>query len=281
MELAGEQIVAVQPTMQNAKPLAVVLGLNEIASAVAVKLHNKGYAVMMADDPARPVIRRGMAFFDALYDGRAMLGGVPAVSVDSILGARFQVRAHECISVTRLDISELLIVGNIDVLIDARMHADAVTPQLRRLARFAIGVGRGFVQGVDCDATIPADCPDAVPARSMRKQALVMRSPVAGHWHTPLDIGVRIYKGFPLGYLGSTVIRSPVDGILRGIPRDDTKVPFGAELIEISTGAGGGRWWGLDAQGVRIGEKVHRALQSLGAEAAVPSAKRLRLVHSR
>jgi hypothetical protein len=273
-------LVAAHTSTQRETPLAIVLGLNEIASAVAVNLHGGGYAVIMVHDAGAPVIRRGMAFFDALFDGKATLGGVTAVNVDSSLAARSQVRAQECICVTRLDLSELLIIGDIDVLIDARVHSDIVTPRLRKLARISIGIGNRFISGEDCDVTVALGGPEAAHARAVDR-TLVMRSPVAGRWHTPLDIGVRIYKGFPLGYLGSTIIKAPVDGILRGIARDDTSVPGSAELIEISTGVRGGRWWGLDAQGVRTGAAVQHALHRLGADNLARSGKRLRLVHSR
>lgn len=271
--------------MQARKPLAIVLGLSEVASAIAVRLHNEGYAVVMAHDPATPVIRRRLSFVDALYEGKATLGGVTALCVDSTLAARFQVRARGGISVTRLDLSELLILGDVQALIDARLQVDAVTPQLRKLARVTVGVGRGFVPGEDCDATVAVD--QDRPTEAAAKRTLLIRSPITGRWHTPLDIGVRIYKGFPLGYVGSSIIKAPVDGVLRGIAHDDIDVPAGAELIEISTGTGARRWWGIDAQGASIAGRVMRALQSLGADKVdVPvdnqsAGSRLRLVHSR
>lgn len=270
-------------SMRAAKPLAIVLGLNEVASAIAVGLHHAGYAVLMAHDPAFPVIRRGMSFFDALFDGNGSLGGVTAVSVDNVLAARAQVRTLDQITVTRLELSELLIIGGIDVLVDARMHSDAVTPQLRKLARFTIGVGKGFVSGEDCDAVVGARVTVEVAQRERRhaQQMLLMRSPEAGRWHTPLDVGTRIYKGFALGYLGSNIVKAPVDGVLRGIARDDTSVPVGAELVEITTGQGTRRWWGLDARGVRICEEVLGALSVLGALRPASSPSKLRLVHSR
>lgn len=273
--------MTVDTTSRGARPLAIVLGLNEIASAIAVGLHNTGYAIIMAHDPTCPVMRRSMSFYDVLYEGEAVLGGCAASSVDSLLAARFQLRSHAQISVTRLDLSELLVIRDIDVLIDARLQQDAVTPQLRKLARFTIGIGSGFVAGESCDAMVASDI--AVGAAPAKDRTLVVRSPAGGRWHTPLDIGMRVYKDFLLGHLGSLAVRAPADGVLRGIARDDIDIPCGAELIEICTGTGARRWWGLDQKGVRIAEEVQRALQSLGTDSLVASAPgaRLRLVHSR
>lgn len=282
--LSENKRVAIDTMMPVARPLAIVLGLNEIASAIAVHLHNTGFSVLMAHDPAYPVTRRGMAYFDALFDDKVTLGGVTAASADTTLAAEREARAHRHITVTRLDLSELLIIGNVDVLIDARMHSGAVRPQLRGLARFTIGIGSGFASGKNCDAMLAAGSADAAAPdgeTTIGRGKLVLRSPAAGRWHTPLDIGVRIYKGYPLGYVGSSIIKAPVDGMLRGIARDDIDVSAGAELIEISTATGARRWWGLDARGVRFAEEVHRALLTLGAEIVAPSAARLRLVHSR
>jgi xanthine dehydrogenase accessory factor len=50
-------------------PLALVLGTNEIASAVAVHLKAAGHCVILSHDSFPPVIRRAMAFHDAVSDG--------------------------------------------------------------------------------------------------------------------------------------------------------------------------------------------------------------------
>jgi xanthine dehydrogenase accessory factor len=53
--------------------LALVLGTNEIASAVAVHLKAAGHRVVLSHDPFPPVIRRGMAFHDALFGDQAIV----------------------------------------------------------------------------------------------------------------------------------------------------------------------------------------------------------------
>jgi hypothetical protein len=136
------------------RPTAVILGLNEIASAIAVRVHRMGYGVVMSHDPNPPVIRRGMAFFDALYDDPVTLDGLTAVRVENAVKALAQVLAHERIAVTRNSLSELLVLGEIAVLIDARMQKRLVTPDLRHLARVTIGLGPGFTVGENCAVAI-------------------------------------------------------------------------------------------------------------------------------
>ena len=48
--------------------LAVILGTNEIASAIEERLLSQGFRVVLSHDPLPPVIRRKMAFHDALFD---------------------------------------------------------------------------------------------------------------------------------------------------------------------------------------------------------------------
>lgn len=276
------------------RPTAIVLGLNEIASAIAVRVHRMGYGVVMSHDPNPPVIRRGMAFFDALYGDLTALGGLTAVSIDTTLAARAQVLAHEHIAVTRLGLPELLALGEIGVLIDARMQKRVVRPDLRHLARMAIGLGPGFTVGENCDVAVETrpghegivqerrttEAADGV-CRELggRGRERFVYSEEAGRWHTALDVGTRIFKGFPLGRLGERVIAAPMDGLLRGIARDDIDVPAGVKVIEIDTRGRRAQWVGMDERGRLLAEVTCRALAQVGPEADLRG-RRLRLVHS-
>ena len=71
---------------------AVILGTNEIASAVAVGLHRAGYGVVLSHDPLPPVIRRKMAFHDALFDDAVSVDGMAARRVDTGLDIRAAAR---------------------------------------------------------------------------------------------------------------------------------------------------------------------------------------------
>ncbi len=278
------------------RPTAIILGLNEIASAIAVRVHRMGYGVVMSHDPNPPVIRRGMAFYDALYDDLTALGGLTAVSIDTTLAARAEVLAHEYIAVTRHTLSDLLALGEIGALIDARMQKRVVTPDLRNLARVAIGLGPGFTVGENCDVAIETrpghegvvlerkatEAADGVCRElgGLGRERFVYAEE-AGRWHTAVDVGTRIFKGFPLGRLGLRVIRAPRDGFLRGIARDDIDVPAGVKLVEIDARGRQAQWVGVDERGRLLAEAASRALLHFAAGARPPRGQRLRLVHSK
>ncbi|MDR3469049.1 MAG: xanthine dehydrogenase [Xanthobacteraceae bacterium] len=228
--------------------LAVILGTNEFGSAVAVRLHGRDYDIVMSHDPSPPVIRRKMAFHDALFGETVMIEGVTAERAEDSLALRGRLGRAEGVIVTDLGLLDLIAIRTLDVLIDARMQKYVVKPDLRWLAKSTIGLGPGFAGGHNCDIAVetrpgkagaiieqgatdeadgtPAPLGDALGER-------FGRAAINGRWHSAIDIGTRVYKGFVIGHLGSIAVQAPFDGLLRGVVRDDTEVPAGAKLFEV------------------------------------------------
>ncbi|MFG1301360.1 xanthine dehydrogenase [Xanthobacter sp. V3C-3] len=261
---------------------ATILGTNEIASAVAVELHRKGYGVVLSHDPMPPVIRRKMAFHDALYEDDVQVDGIRAIRADTGIAIRAGLARGEVL-VTHLGLLDLIVLGAIDLLVDARMNKYQATPDLRRLGRITIGLGPGFSGGDNCDLAIetrpgkegqilqhgPTDPADGV-ARQLGSAAAerFVHSEVPGRWHTAIEIGTRVFKDFHIGYLGNDSIRAPFDGVVRGVVRDGTEVPAGVKLLEIDPRGRGADWTGLDARAHVIAKAVSRALTFRSARPA-------------
>jgi hypothetical protein len=255
-------------------PFAVVLGTNEIASAIAVALHSKRISVVLSHDPSPPVIRRKMAFHDALFDDPVSLGGITPARVDS----GFEIlsnRANPSVLITELGLLDLIVIRRFDVLIDARMQKYQPTPDLRRLAGVAIGIGPGFAAGQNCDIAVethPArigqiihegstEAPDRSPRGLGRAGAeRFVYAPNPGRWRTAADIGFRMFKDFTVGHLDGIAVTAPFDGVLRGVVRDGIEVASGAKLLEIDPRGRGACWEGLDERGWAIGRAVTQAL---------------------
>lgn len=136
------------------EPLALVLGTNEIASAVAVHLVAEGHSVILSHDPFPPVIRRSMAFHDALFGDRAMVEGIEGECAET--GREIaRVLAREArVAVTPLHLTDLIALRIPQVLVDARMQKHLVTPDLRGIARLSVGLGPNFTVGVNCDLAV-------------------------------------------------------------------------------------------------------------------------------
>lgn len=255
--------------------LAVILGTNEIASAVAVRLHNAGFRVVLSHDPLPPVIRRKMAFHDALFDDDVTVEGIPAQRADSGLEIRTVLSHTPGVVITELGLLDLIVIRSIDVLVDARMQKYLATPDLRRLARLTIGLGPGFAGDVNCDIAIEtrpgkagqivrqgyADEPDGMSRRlGSHWGERFVRSESAGRWNTAIEIGTRIFKDFVVGHLGHTPVRAPFDGILRGVVRDGTEVPAGVKLLEVDSRGRKAVWTGIDSRGQTIASAVTKAV---------------------
>ncbi len=257
------------------RPLAVVLGTNEIASAVAVHMHRLGWAVVLSHDPFPPVIRRQMAFYDCLFGDRVALDSVEAERADTALEL-FGVLDHSShIAVTPLQFHDLVALRTPEALIDARMQKYRVTPDLRHLARLAVGLGPHFAVGRNCDIAIetkPAHVGVVQAGETEPADHLAHRLGGVGEerfvyaqrhglWHTAIDIGVRVFKDFVVGHLDGTPIHAPLDGVLRGVVRDGLQIPAGVKVLEIDPRGRAARWTGIDERSELVASAVARAVR--------------------
>jgi len=257
-------------------PVALILGTSEIASAVAVTLTHGGYAAILSHDPYPPVIRRAMAFHDALFGDCAVVDGIAGIRAETAAELAAVFAAPGRVAVTPLHLTDLLALLSPRVLIDARMQKYRVTPDFRGIATITVGLGPQFAVGVNCDIAVetrPAktgaivqygetDPPDRV-ARSLGGVGAerFVYSDRDGRWHTPLEIGVRVFKGVTLGHHDGHAVTAPIDGVLRGLVRDSTPVPSGVKLLEIDARGAQAQWTGCDERGRAIADATLRAIR--------------------
>ena len=71
-------------TLVNARPAVIVIGSDEVGSAIAWTLHRAGAAVVVIDAADPPWPRRGMSYTDAWYVGGATLEDVDACFCSSV-----------------------------------------------------------------------------------------------------------------------------------------------------------------------------------------------------
>jgi xanthine dehydrogenase accessory factor len=276
-----------------ANRFAVILGTNEIASAVAVLLRRSGYGVVLSHDPLPPVIRRKMAFHDALFEDAVSVAGIAAQRVDTGVEIRAGLGHVPGVIVTELGLLDLIVLRSLDILVDARMQKYLATPDLRRLARLTIGLGPGFCGGANCDVAIetrpgkegqiirqgPADPPDGISRRlGNHCGERFVRSEFSGRWNTAIEIGTRVFKDFVVGHLGSEPVRAPFDGILRGVVRDGTEVPTGVKLLEIDSRGRNAKWTGIDSRGQLIANAVAEGISLHEADVPEKAGQALHLV---
>jgi xanthine dehydrogenase accessory factor len=259
-----------------ADPFVVILGANEIASAIAVRLCWEGVHVVLSHDPDPPVIRRRMAFHDALFDDEA--------DVDGVIGRRAETAADVVavfsrrgrVAVTPLPLTDLIPLRTPGVIVEARMQKYRVTPDLRGVAPLVVGVGPQFSVEVNCDVAVethPSVTGALVEAGETRPGDGVARllggvgmerfvyTPTQGLWRTPFDVGARVFKDVVLGYLDDKPIRAPRDGVLRGIARDGVTAAAGVKLVEVDPRGRAAHWTGTDERGRAIAAAVLEAIR--------------------
>jgi xanthine dehydrogenase accessory factor len=275
-------------------PFAIILGTNEIASAVAVHLRRIGWSVILSHDPLLPVIRRAMAFHDALFDDRPMVEEIRGERVKTACEIVGAVDAPNRVAVTWLGLADLLALGLPLVLVDARMQKHHVVPDLRNLAGITVGLGPNFAVGRNCDIAVetqPAQCGLVISAG--RTQAADGRSRLLGgigaerfvysdqigRWHTPVEIGTRVFKGVVMGYLDRLPVRSPMDGVVRGIVRDGLDVPAYVKLVEIDPRGRHASWTGIDEPGRRIADATVKAIKGKVLQLAAAVRRQTTLLH--
>ena len=253
---------------------AVILGTNEVASAVAVYLHRAGWCTLLSHDPFPPVIRRRMAFHDALFGERASVDGLPGLNAETTFEAATLLESGLGVVVTRLGLLDLIPMSAIHILVDARMHKHEVIGDLRHLAGLTVGIGPGFAIDKNCDVAIEThpskngtilykgrtDACDgkARPLGGVGAQRFVYAGK-SGSWHSAVPIGLPVSRGFPAGFLDGAAILAPWDGIVRGIVRDGTAVPAGVKLLEIDPRRQPG-WTGIDERGRAIARATLNAI---------------------
>jgi xanthine dehydrogenase accessory factor len=177
------------------------------------------------------------------------------------------------VAVTWLGFVDLLAFGSPLVLVDARMQKGHATPNLRNLAAITVGLGPDFSVGSNCDIAVDtrSERPGAIIKAGHAQEAdrrprfagieRFVCSDRSGRWHTPIEIGTRVFKRVVLGHLDELPVRSLADGIIRGIVRDGLDVPAGVELLDIDPYARRASWIGMDQRGCRIADATVKAIK--------------------
>ena len=131
--------------------LVVVRGGGDVGSGVIWRLRRVGFPVVVLE-LARPLtVRRTVAFSSAVTDGRVVIDGIEGLLVDSPDEAL--ATAHRGVVPVLISEAVPAFPEPVSVLVDARLAKEALDTRLDQ-APFVVGLGPGFVAGVDCHAVI-------------------------------------------------------------------------------------------------------------------------------
>jgi len=242
-ETSGRELFRSDPL----KNLIIVRGAGDIATGTISRLHNAGFPVLALETNNPTVIRRTVAFAEAVSGNTAEVEGIKAKPGES-----------------REEIENIIRMGNIAVAVDPEgryikelnpmVVIDAILAKRnlgteKNMAPVTIALGPGFIAGEDVDFIVetcrghslgkiitegPAKSNTGIPGSIEGfTDERIIRSPAAGIVEVVKDIGSLVNKGEVIARIDNREVCATIDGMIRGIIRDGTKVPASFKMGDI------------------------------------------------
>jgi xanthine dehydrogenase accessory factor len=252
--------------------LVVVRGGGDIGSGVIWRLRRVGFPVVVLE-LARPLtVRRTVAFSSAVSDGRVEIDGIEGMRVSS---------PEEAVAAARRGVVPVLVSESVpefpvpvSVLVDARLAKEALDTRIGE-APFVVGLGPGFVAGVDCDAVIetmrghrlgsviwdgPAFPNTGVPGElGGASVERVLHAQADGYISWGVGFGEIIEAGQQLGTIGDTPVAAKIGGTVRGMiaPGD---VTVGLKIADVDPRSDAGMTEHISDKALAVGGGVLEAI---------------------
>jgi len=224
----------------------LIRGGGEMGSGVAWRLRRCGFDVIITEVERPMAVRRWVAFSEAIHEGAHQVEGIVARRAEPADAAAL-CRQGEIPVVVCPSPSELSQFAP-DVIVDAIL-AKRNTGTVRGMAPRVIGLGPGFVAGQDVDCVVetnrgpnlgrciwngPAEANTGIPGLLAGVSARrVLRAPADGLIETVCQIGDLVKAHMPIARVSGIDVKTQIDGIVRGLLRENTPVAFGVKIGDI------------------------------------------------
>jgi len=228
--------------------VVLIRGAGEVASGVAHRLCRSHFKICLTEIPHPLAVRRGVAFSEAIYEGKKEVEGVRA---------RLISRPEEAVSVwERADVPILVDPDGKrtktflkpDVLVNAIMAKQNLGTQVHD-APLVIGLGPGFTAGGDVHIVIETNrgqhlgrmilngtaepdtgVPGEIGGYTMGR---VLRTMKKGIFHPQKSIGDRLEMGSVVAVVDDFPVIARISGVLRGLLREGVEVKKGMKVGDI------------------------------------------------
>ena len=229
------------------KEMVIVRGGGDIASGVIQKLYRCGFKVLVLEIENPTCIRRAVSFSEALFEDEIEVEGIKSV----------RVRNLEEIEDAWKNNKVPVIVdpkGSYINLLKPKAVVDGILAKKNlgtyiNMAPITIALGPGFEAGKDVDVVIETNRGHNLGRLIFKGEAQadtgapgniggytkerVIYSPCDGVINNVREIGDIVKKEEPLAYVGDYIVRATIDGVLRGIIRNNSKVCKGLKIADI------------------------------------------------
>ncbi len=232
--------------------LVAVKGAGDLATGVMHRLARSGFAVMATELPHPTVVRRTVAFAEAVTAGQMTVEGVTAQRADSLA------EIHAAIAINRIPIvvdpdGDLLKRLTPTVLVEATL-SKYNSGVILHDAPIVIALGPGYEAGVDVHAVIETNrghnlgrvylagsaepntgVPGAIGGYTIER---LLRAPCAGSLYATHQIGDMVQAHATVALVktpeGTSVpVSSAITGILRGLVCDGLPVFAGMKVGDV------------------------------------------------
>lgn len=225
----------------------VIRGAGDVATGIGHRLHRCGFKVLHLDIGKPLVIRRTVAFTQAIFDGEGEVEGVKCRLVKNIEEIEKAWMEDE---VAVMVDPEALIIDQIkpDVVVDAIIAKKNIGTN-KSMANTTIGIGPGFTAGDDVDVVVESNRGHFLGSIILKGSAAsntgepgniggftkerVIRANANGVIRNVREIGDLVTKGEPIAYIGDTVVKASLDGMLRGLIKNDSDVFEGLKIADV------------------------------------------------
>ena len=225
----------------------LIRGGGELASAVACRLAECHFNIIMTEVCQPQAVRRRISFCEAVYDESQTVEGQTARLVHSAQQVNNVWRSGEIALVVDPEATIRTILEpdvEIDAIIAKKNLGTCITD-----AKMVIGLGIGFEAGKDTHVVIETNRghnlgriirqgiaePDTGNPGDIGGYTVerVMRAPCDGVIRTTKNIGDLVQAGDVVAYVEGQPVKAIISGIIRGLLRDGTKVTKGLKSGDV------------------------------------------------
>lgn len=225
----------------------LIRGGGDLGSGIAYRLFTIGWNVVITETEQPFVLRRSVAFANAIYESSMQVEGITAHKIQTsqqISGLLQKRLIPVLISPNQYIFSEF----KPDVVVDARMLKKFVDYKLSN-APIIIGLGPGFIVEKNCHAVVETHRGHYLGRAIYSGQAIadtgmpgrvasisgerVIRAPADGVIQSDANLGDLFSEGEIIGYVGNEPFKAPFDGCLRGLMHNGIQVEKGLKIGDL------------------------------------------------
>lgn len=259
------------------KKIVLIRGGGDLASGVAVCLHEAGFSVVITELAQPLVVRRKVSFAEAVYEGSCSVDGIVGRKVDNVAQSLAALAAGE---IAVLVDRECKCLDSIEPLaiVDGRMLKRETPDEFGGKWR-VIGLGPGFTGGLNCWVAIETNrgpdlgriitngSPEPDTGRPAKVMGYSLERVIYAHreglFRTVVEIGDQVEAGQKVAEIDGDPVNCQIAGVVHGLLRDGLKVKAGVKVGDIEPSGERELCFRVTDKSRKIGAAVVEALRGI------------------